>query len=588
MADESHFPNAWAGVNSASRGADGRRGKGRGKGYGKGKGKGPDGKGRPGDLNGWGQHAPPDFQNLPAERRQLLETQVQAFRDAGRLPTEGSEYVFPVELTALERRFVYSLVDNYHGEIIARGVGAGAGRRISISWAAAGTTGPAEAADPTVALAPERLAELESQVQALRRGVEPGATPRPGDGVQVFRVLGPDRTHLAGRHGRVIGCAPLPLLAGAGAFTVRFIGDGAAFGDDGLDLTVAAADLRVAEPALPLAEASLAFPTSLNGLERKAVHMFAEKFGLISQSFGHGPGRYITVFRPSGAEVSPARITPGAAHVDCGAKGPPGCCSGVLLDEASRQSLLRGLGGIPDGFEFVCSRMVICKGPLAQPELFGAGGDKRSVNEGVFQEIKRLHEGQAIDLRVVTVGRHDRAISVGVLGIACANRNPHIVVALAPGSNVDVISDIGSWAPWCGDPLVLHGHVAQWAADNPSADNLLPSRPTETFTVTMKQLKGENFDVDVNVEETVGGLKRLIAAMKPEFPSDQQKLIHLGKVLLDATAVKDVGIQPSHFVVILVGKPKSSADGNDTPAPAPVVSTTNVSAVPTVGNPCGT
>ena len=98
------------------------------------------------------------------------------------------------------------------------------------------------------------------------------------------------------------------------------------------------------EASLPLPEASLLFPKTLTGLERKFVHASAETLGLISQSFGEGAERYITAFRPAQKAVEPAKepTEPEAkqpeAPLSSGDQAVASVdCSGVELDAAGLQ-----------------------------------------------------------------------------------------------------------------------------------------------------------------------------------------------------------------------------------------------------------
>jgi len=81
--------------------------------------------------------------------------------------------------------------------------------------------------------------------------------------------------------------------------------------------------------------------------------------------------------------------------------------------------------------------------------------------------------------------------------------------------------------------------------------------------IDVKPLKGDTFQVEIDPESKVEELKKKIGEVKPEFPSEQQKLIYSGKILADATVIKDYGIKSGEFIVVMVAKPKAA-----TPAPA--------------------
>lgn len=86
--------------------------------------------------------------------------------------------------------------------------------------------------------------------------------------------------------------------------------------------------------------------------------------------------------------------------------------------------------------------------------------------------------------------------------------------------------------------------------------------------VSLKQLKGDTFDIEVDPESSVGDLKAKVAELKPDMPVEQQKLIYAGKVLVDATLMKDCGIKEGQFIVVMVSKVKPPA-GSASAAPAP-------------------
>eukprot|EP00931_Biecheleriopsis_adriatica_P119517 TRINITY_DN94744_c0_g1_i1.p1 TRINITY_DN94744_c0_g1~~TRINITY_DN94744_c0_g1_i1.p1 ORF type:complete len:430 (-),score=109.62 TRINITY_DN94744_c0_g1_i1:53-1342(-) len=77
--------------------------------------------------------------------------------------------------------------------------------------------------------------------------------------------------------------------------------------------------------------------------------------------------------------------------------------------------------------------------------------------------------------------------------------------------------------------------------------------------ISVRPLKGATFEVETQPDQKVLDLKKAIAAVKPEFPAELQKLIHAGKILVDGTSIGDHGIKPSDFVVVMVGKAKAPA-----------------------------
>ncbi|KAL2914429.1 UV excision repair protein rad23 [Polyrhizophydium stewartii] len=90
--------------------------------------------------------------------------------------------------------------------------------------------------------------------------------------------------------------------------------------------------------------------------------------------------------------------------------------------------------------------------------------------------------------------------------------------------------------------------------------------------LTIKTLQQQTFQVDVEPEHTVGQLKTTIFAEKG-FPVSDQKLIHSGKILADASTIEQLKITEKDFVVVMVAKPKPAAAASSsaaaTPAPAP-------------------
>ena len=275
----------------------------------------------------------------------------------------------------------------------------------------------------------ERREQLEAQLRALSLGTEDSAVPRVGDRVEV-KVMGTDRQELQGRLGEVIGTAPALKAA-----TVRF----------DTDVSVAWSDLRVVQAARPLPEGYLSFPKTLTGQERKVVHSLAEEMHLLTQSFGMGAERYITAYRQAeGAEMPD--IVPGEeerlADVEV---------SGLELDEVSKAALL-GAVVVPEGWVALADRMVICRGSLRRPKQM----DHRSVVPELLGQIAALRAGSAASLRVVTVARSclaggwlwctwpgPHALAVGALGLPCADRNPHVLVAQSPGSTPNLKEGMG-------------------------------------------------------------------------------------------------------------------------------------------------
>lgn len=315
----------------------------------------------------------------------------------------------------------------------------------------------------TTELSEAREQELRAQLQSLVNGTESSAIPRVGDDVQVLRVLGQDRRHLEGRVGKVIGT----LTPGDGC-TVHFAADGAAFGQSGLDLTLARADVRVVEAQRPLPEAALQFPKTLNGLERKFVHASAEELGLITQSFGEKEDRYITAYRRAEEGCSTIRLAQSCCEEAVRDHSDNVYASGIDIDEASLEEALSALAPqIPQ--EWQTSRpakMLLCRGSLKNP----IKSDRRTVTEDLLKQLSSLRAGDCVELRVVSLGKNDRALALGVLGAPCLGRNPHVAVAAVPGAGTWPGESISQWSQWTGGALVLRGSVVEWSRPSEAPD----------------------------------------------------------------------------------------------------------------------
>lgn len=91
------------------------------------------------------------------------------------------------------------------------------------------------------------------------------------------------------------------------------------------------------------------------------------------------------------------------------------------------------------------------------------------------------------------------------------------------------------------------------------------------MNLTIKTLKGGKFAIEVDPSQKIGEVKGIVSATKPEFPAENMKLIHSGKVLKDDVTVGECNIKPSDFLVCMVTKPKKS------PAPPAASTTTETS-----------
>lgn len=89
--------------------------------------------------------------------------------------------------------------------------------------------------------------------------------------------------------------------------------------------------------------------------------------------------------------------------------------------------------------------------------------------------------------------------------------------------------------------------------------------------ITVKTLKGNQFDLQVQSKDTVVAVKKQIEDSQGQgaFPSEQLLLIHKGKVLKDDTTLEENDVSENGFIVVMLSKPKAgSASASAAPAPA--------------------
>ncbi|OLQ13126.1 hypothetical protein AK812_SmicGene2842 [Symbiodinium microadriaticum] len=210
----------------------------------------------------------------------------------------------------------------------------------------------------------------------------------------------------------------------------------------------------------------LEMPPSITGLERKFLHEQADLHGLTTQSFGQGRERYIVIFKQEKASEETA-VEPGYVSEIAQAN-----YTGVFLDQQSRESLWNFCansvpGGIPHRWTRFCDHMTICVGALSNPKT----EDFRSVADTVQKQIAKYREHQEFELKVVSVGRDDHVLAVGVIGCASCNRNPHITVATAPGHPPNISNGIKKWTMIAAEEqLTLTGVVKQHGARKKAGD----------------------------------------------------------------------------------------------------------------------
>lgn len=91
--------------------------------------------------------------------------------------------------------------------------------------------------------------------------------------------------------------------------------------------------------------------------------------------------------------------------------------------------------------------------------------------------------------------------------------------------------------------------------------------------VTLKNLQQQTFTVNVDEDLTVKDLKEEIEKLKGvDYPVAGQKLIYAGKILDDASKLKEYEIDEKKFVVVMVSKPKP-APAAPTPPETPTTTT---------------
>jgi len=107
-----------------------------------------------------------------------------------------------------------------------------------------------------------------------------------------------------------------------------------------------------------------------------------------------------------------------------------------------------------------------------------------------------------------------------------------------------------------------------------------------SLKLTVKPLKGDNFEVEAEPQANVEAFKKLIAEKKPELPADLQKLIYSGRILKDEDIVGEIGVKPGEFIVVMASKAKAPAAS--TPAPAATPAADPPAATPAATEPSAT
>jgi len=88
--------------------------------------------------------------------------------------------------------------------------------------------------------------------------------------------------------------------------------------------------------------------------------------------------------------------------------------------------------------------------------------------------------------------------------------------------------------------------------------------------VNVRTLKGEIFEVEIEPEQTIEEFKKKIAQAKPELLVEQQKLIYVGKILVDTQTIQDYAVKPGDMIVVMIAKVKAPDPPQATAPPAAV------------------
>ncbi|KAI3885141.1 hypothetical protein MKW98_002533 [Papaver atlanticum] len=100
--------------------------------------------------------------------------------------------------------------------------------------------------------------------------------------------------------------------------------------------------------------------------------------------------------------------------------------------------------------------------------------------------------------------------------------------------------------------------------------------------ISVKNLKNAKFDIEVNPDDKVSGVKKSIETSQGSdvYPASQQMLIHQGKVLKDDTTLAENQVVENSFLVIMLTKTKSSSSGTPTTTTTPTGQVQSATSVP--------
>ncbi|WOH00310.1 hypothetical protein DCAR_0519669 [Daucus carota subsp. sativus] len=89
--------------------------------------------------------------------------------------------------------------------------------------------------------------------------------------------------------------------------------------------------------------------------------------------------------------------------------------------------------------------------------------------------------------------------------------------------------------------------------------------------VFVKTLKGTNFEIQVQPDNTISEVKNIIETKQGAnvYPALQQILIHQGKVLKDTTTLEENNVAENSFIVVMLSKAKNPSGEASTTSAAP-------------------
>ncbi|CAA7394928.1 unnamed protein product [Spirodela intermedia] len=81
--------------------------------------------------------------------------------------------------------------------------------------------------------------------------------------------------------------------------------------------------------------------------------------------------------------------------------------------------------------------------------------------------------------------------------------------------------------------------------------------------LSVKTLKGFQFEIEVKPEDTVCDVKKNIESFRGQnvYPAEKQMLIYQGKILVDDTTLEQNGVMDSSFLVVMLNKAEERRGG---------------------------